>query len=106
MNKLFAAALVAGLVLAGSTGDAFARSRSVTATGPDGHTISRGFENGCANGTCSRERSVTGPNGNSSNYSRSITRTAPGSYEVERSRSRFDGTGWSRERAVTRPWAR
>lgn len=102
-NKFFATALAAGLLLAGTAGDAFARSRSVTATGPQGNTISRGFENGCANGSCSRERSVTGPNGNSSSYSRSITRTAPGSYDVERSRSRPNGTGWTRERSVTRP---
>ncbi len=99
MNKLLLATFAAGVVLAGTAADAFARDRSVTATGRGGHTVSRDFHSGCANGSCARERSTTGPAGRTRSHGSSVSNNGDGTYTAER---HGEGRrGGSYERSVT-----
>ena len=84
MKKLLFATFAAGLLFSGMATDAFARQRSSTATGHNGNTITRGFDSGCANGTCSRSRSVTGPQGRTRGHSGSVTNNGDGTYSTQR----------------------
>ena len=49
-------------------------SGSVTATGPQGNTVTRSGSASCVNGTCTRSRTVTGPQGETATFDRSISR--------------------------------
>lgn len=49
-------------------------SATVTASGPHGNTVSRSGAAYCADGACTRSRSVTGPGGETRNRSISISR--------------------------------
>jgi hypothetical protein len=85
MKKLLMTTFAVGVILAGASADAFARQRSSTATGRNGGTVTRDFQSGCANGTCSRSRSVTGPQGNTHSHSGSATNNGDGTYSTQRS---------------------
>ena len=49
-------------------------SRNTSVTGPNGNTASRSGNASCADGTCTASRSVTGPGGESRSFERTISR--------------------------------
>lgn len=49
-------------------------SGSVTHTGPQGNTVTRSGETSCADGTCTRTRSIDGPDGGGGTFTRTISR--------------------------------
>ncbi len=83
MKKLLLTAFTVGAILAGASADVFARQHSSTATGRNGGTVTRNFQSGCANGACSRSRSVTGPHGNTRGHSGSIANNGDGTYSTQ-----------------------
>jgi hypothetical protein len=96
---LIAASLVALLsVAAASPANAWTRSGSVTTWRG---TYTGSASGGCSGGTCSRTRSVTGPNGNTWSRSGSVTRTGPYRYSYSRTTTGPNGnsvtrSGWVR----------
>src|SRR3546814_14199733 len=69
--------LVSGSLLPGAR-DAAARSRETTVTTPRG-TTTRDKTTQCADGSCTRNRSVTGPNGQTRTKTGTATKTGTGS---------------------------
>ena len=80
-----------------SQASAWTRSGSVTTWRGTYHGSASG---GCAGGTCSRTRSVTGPNGNTVSRSGSITRTGPYRYSYSRTTTGPNGNGVTRSGTV------
>ena len=70
MKKLFLASAVIGVLSALTVADANAWTRSATSTGPRG-TSGVNVTGSCANGSCSRSATRTGPAGNT--YTRTGT---------------------------------
>jgi uncharacterized low-complexity protein len=70
MKKLIAMSTLAGALSIAAAADASAWTRSATSTGPRG-TSSMQASGSCANGTCSRSATRTGPAGNT--YTRQST---------------------------------
>jgi hypothetical protein len=56
-------------------------SRSGTATGPGGRTVTTQGGGSCAGGTCTYGGTATGPAGHSITRQGSVTRTAPGQFQ-------------------------
>lgn len=81
--KALATAALAGLMVVGAAADASAWTRQGSVTTWRGTYAYQG-SGGCAAGTCSRSRSVTGPYGGTVSRSGSVTRTAPGQYSYSR----------------------
>src|SRR3546814_4140931 len=73
--------LVSGSLLPGAR-DAAARSRETTVTTPRG-TTTRDTTTQCADGSCTRNRSVTGPNGQTRTKTGTATKTGTGSRSEE-----------------------
>jgi len=89
---LSATALVAGNAAAGG------REATVTT---EGGTYTGSASRSCGGGTCSRQRSVTGPDGNSAGRSASITDNGDGTYSTSRSVNRLNGNSRSRSGTIT-----
>jgi uncharacterized low-complexity protein len=70
MKKLISMSTLAGALSIAAAADASAWTRSATSTGPRG-TSSMQASGSCANGTCSRSATRTGPAGNT--YTRQST---------------------------------
>jgi uncharacterized low-complexity protein len=70
MKKLFLTSAVIGALSIAAIADANAWTRTGSATGPRG-TSSVSVTGGCANGTCTRSATRTGPAGNT--YTRQST---------------------------------
>jgi hypothetical protein len=79
----FATATLAGLLLVGTIAEASAWTRQGTVTTARG-TYTVNGAGSCAGGTCSRARTVTGPNGGTVTRSGSVTKTSPGQYQYSR----------------------
>lgn len=73
MTKFFLASLVIGTLSVAAAADANAWTRSATANGPRG-TSSVTATGSCANGSCSRSATRTGPAGNTYTRSGTISR--------------------------------
>jgi uncharacterized low-complexity protein len=73
MKKLFVMSALAGALSVGAAADASAWTRSGTSTGPRG-TSSFQATGSCANGSCSRTATRTGPAGNSYTRQSTVTR--------------------------------
>lgn len=73
MKKLIAMSTLAGALSIASAADASAWTRSATFTGPRG-TSSVQATGSCANGSCSRSVTRTGPAGNTYNRQSTVTR--------------------------------
>ncbi len=73
MKKLIAMSTLAGALSIAAVADASAWTRSGTATGPRG-TSSVQASGGCANGSCSRSVTRTGPAGNTYTRQGTVTR--------------------------------
>jgi uncharacterized low-complexity protein len=73
MTKFFLTALVIGALSVAATADANAWTRSATANGPRG-TSTVTATGGCANGSCSRNVTRTGPAGNTYTRTGTISR--------------------------------
>ena len=73
MKKLFVMSALAGALTVAAVADASAWTRSGTATGPRG-TSSFQASGSCANGSCSRSATRTGPAGNSYTRQSTVTR--------------------------------
>jgi len=73
MTKLFLTSLVIGTLSVAAAADANAWTRSATATGPRGtsHVTATGS---CANGSCTRNVTRTGPAGNTYTRTGTISR--------------------------------
>ncbi|WP_439817608.1 hypothetical protein [Zavarzinia sp. CC-PAN008] len=95
-------ALAAALAVTLQAGPAAAWERNSTTTTPRGTWSSHGGGS-CAHGTCSRHRSVTGPQGYSASRSGSVTRVAPGSYAYSRTTTGPRGHSVTRSGTVYRP---
>ncbi|MBU8538236.1 hypothetical protein [Falsiroseomonas tokyonensis] len=89
--------LAATAMLAAPAAGAWEQSGSVTT--PNG-TWTGSRSTGCADGTCSRSGSVTGPQGQAAARQRQVTRMAPGQWSGTRSASGLGG------RAYSRSWTR
>jgi uncharacterized low-complexity protein len=74
MKKLFLTSAVVGALSVAAVADASAWTRSASSTGPRGGTSSLSASGSCANGTCSRSATRTGPAGNSFTRQGSISR--------------------------------
>ncbi len=85
-----------------------AATESANAWTRDGHvhtprgTYSGHASGGCAGGTCSRSKVVTGPYGNSASRSGYVTRTGPDSYSYGRTTTGPRGNTVSRSGSVSR----
>jgi hypothetical protein len=73
MKKLILTTAMIGALSVAAVADANAWTRSGTVTGPRGTSTIQG-SGGCANGTCSRSVTRTGPYGNSVTRTGSVTR--------------------------------
>lgn len=73
MTKLFLTSLVVGALSVAAAVDANAWTRSATGSGPRG-TSSVTASGGCANGSCSRNVTRTGPAGNTYTRTGTISR--------------------------------
>ena len=73
MKKLFVMSALAGALTVAAVADASAWTRSGTSTGPRG-TSSFQATGSCANGSCSRTATRTGPAGNSYTRQSTVTR--------------------------------
>jgi len=73
MKKLVLTSAVIGALSVAAIADANAWTRTGSTTGPRG-TSSVSVTGGCANGTCTRSATRTGPAGNTYTRVRSITR--------------------------------
>jgi hypothetical protein len=73
MKKLFVMSALAGALTVAAVADASAWTRSGTATGPRG-TSSFQASGSCANGSCSRTATRTGPAGNTYTRQSTVTR--------------------------------
>jgi uncharacterized low-complexity protein len=73
MKKLIAMSTLAGALSIAAAADASAWTRSGTATGPRG-TSSVQASGGCANGSCTRSVTRTGPYGNTYTRQGTVTR--------------------------------
>ena len=73
MKKLFVMSALAGTLTVAAAADASAWTRSGTASGPRG-TSSFQASGSCANGSCSRTATRTGPAGNSYTRQGTVTR--------------------------------
>ena len=73
MRKLFVLSALAGALSIAAVAEASAFSRSVTSTGPRGTSTFQGTVN-CANGSCTRNATRTGPAGNTYTRQSTITR--------------------------------
>lgn len=79
MKQHLLTASLAGLLCVVAAADASAWTRSATVNTARG-TYSASASGGCAYGTCSRTKSVTGPYGNTVTRSGSVSATAPAPY--------------------------
>ncbi|AXK83855.1 hypothetical protein DW352_04370 [Pseudolabrys taiwanensis] len=100
-------ASLAVLISVGAVSQADAWTRSGTVTTARG-TYTGSASGGCAGGTCSRTRSVTGPYGNTVSRSGSVSRTGPYRYSYSRTTTGPNGNSVTRSGSVaTYPyWAR
>jgi uncharacterized low-complexity protein len=73
MKKAILMSMLAGALSIAAAADASAWTRSATSTGPRG-TSSLQASGSCANGTCSRSATRTGPAGNTYTRQGSVTR--------------------------------
>ncbi len=107
MNRLAptAALAVAVALIPMSQAAAWSRSGSFTTWRGTYHTAASG---GCAGGTCTRTRSITGANGGVVTRTGSITRTGPHRYSVTRTTTGPRGNSVTRSGTIrTDPyWAR
>jgi hypothetical protein len=82
-------AAAAGLLFINTAAEA-QWSRSGSATGPGGRSVTTQSGGSCAGGSCTYGGTATGPRGNSVNRQGSTTRTAPGQFQ---SGGTFTGPG-------------
>jgi hypothetical protein len=92
---------LAGILSLTSVGEASAWSRSGSVTTRRG-TFYGQSSGGCSGGTCSRSRSVTGPNGNTVARTESVTRTGPNSFSYSRTATGPNGNSVTRGREIYR----
>lgn len=88
------------LLAIGPISDAQARSRETTVTTPRG-TSTRQTNADCANGSCTRNRQVTGPNGNTATKSGTISKTGDGSASFNSTTTGPQGGSIQRSGTVT-----
>jgi len=74
MKKLILMSALAGALIVGAAADASAWTRSGTSTGPRGGTSNFQASGSCANGSCSRTATRTGPAGNTYTRQSTVTR--------------------------------
>jgi hypothetical protein len=98
--KAFATVALASLMVAGAAADASAWTRQGSVNTWRGTYAYQGSA-GCAAGTCSRSRSVTGPYGGTVSRSGSVTRTAPGQYSYSRTTTGPRGGSVTRSGSVS-----
>lgn len=101
MKRVFISASLAGLIGLATVSQASAWSRSGSVTTWRG-TYYGHSSGGCAGGTCSRSRSVTGPYGGTVSRTGSITRTGPGDYSYSRTTTGPNGNSVTRSGSVER----
>jgi hypothetical protein len=92
---------IAGILGLATVSEAAAWSRSGAWRSPRG-TYHAQASAGCSGGTCSRSRSVAGPNGRTLSQTGSISRTAPGSFSYARTTTGPNGQSVTRTGSVTR----
>lgn len=105
MITLHRTAFLAGLLAAvvggaGLAGTADARDRSSSVTTQRG-TFNGQTSKGCSGGTCTREQSVTGPNGKTAERSGSVTKNGQGDYSYTREATGPNGKAIERSGTVT-----
>jgi hypothetical protein len=100
MTKLMITAALAAVMFVGATSDASAWTRNSTTTTHRGTYTSQG-SGSCANYSCSRSGTTTGPNGKQLTTSGSITKTAPGQYDYSRSATGPNGGTASSQGTIT-----
>ena len=99
MNKIIALSALA-LMFALSVSNANAWTRNATVSGPNGTATIHG-SGSCANGTCSRSVTVTGPYGNTARRQGSVT-CANGVCSGSRTTTGWNGNTVYRQGAVYR----
>ena len=92
MKTIIATAALAGTLIVGTAADASAWTRNGTVSTWRGtYTVHGG--GGCAGGTCSWGRTVTGPYGGTWTRSGTVTQTGPGQYSYSgRATGPYGGT--------------
>jgi hypothetical protein len=100
MTKLIMTTALAAVMFVGATSDASAWTRKSTVTTHRG-TYTSEASGSCANNTCTRSGTTTGPGGKQVTTSGSITRTAPGQYEYSRSATGPNGGTVSGQGTIT-----
>lgn len=104
MKHALLAATFGAIISLAAASDAAAWSRGGSVTTWRG-TYQVQASGACAGGTCSRSRSVTGPNGGTVSRTGSVTRTGPYRYTYSRTTTRPDGSSVTRSGTVrTRPY--
>lgn len=104
MKLMLISGIVAATVGVASVSEANAWTRSGSVTTARG-TYTGQASGTCAGGTCSRTRSVTGPNGNTVTRSGSATRTGPYRYSYTRTTTGPNGGSVTRSgRVVSYPY--
>jgi hypothetical protein len=87
-------------VLVGTSLDAFALERKGEVTTRRGTYTTEGSA-GCADGTCSRSSSVTGPDGKTVSSQGSVTKTGPGQYSRSKTTTGPNGGTVNKSGSVT-----
>jgi hypothetical protein len=101
MKLALISASLAGILSLTAVTQASAWSRSGSVTTRRG-TFYGQSSGGCSGGTCSRSRSVTGPNGNTVSRTESVTRTGPNSFGYSRTATGLYGNGVTRSGEIYR----
>jgi hypothetical protein len=84
MNISITTAAIAGLLLVASAADASAWTRNGSVQTRRGTYTIHG-SGGCGGGSCTHNRTVTGPYGGTVTRSGAVTQTGPGQYNYQRS---------------------
>lgn len=92
-------ASLAGILSVAAVGEAAAWTRSGSVTTARG-AYTGSASGGCAYGTCSRTRTVTGPYGSTASRTGSVTRTSPYTYNYSRTATGPYGGSVTRNGAV------
>ncbi len=81
MSRTFTTIAAASILIAGTTLAQAQWSRSGSATGPAGRSVTSQGGGSCAGGTCNFGGSTTGPQGRTASRQGTVTRTAPGQFQ-------------------------
>jgi len=92
---------IAGTISLATVSDASAWTRNGTVTTWRG-TYHGAASGGCYGGTCSRVRSITGPNGGTVARTGSVSRTGPDSFSYSRATTGPNGNSVTRSGSVSR----